>query len=120
MAATYPNIHYCFKGLNNMKRFNFDENDDQEDEVDDFDHEGEHMSQEEYKVLIEEQQILQQLQYELSQQELEQNLLAQAVAVCEKAITWRFQSLETQLRKIAKAFKMMKKLTAIPDGDEEK
>lgn len=94
-----------------MKRFNFgrygDEDYDDENE-DEF--EGSN-SDEKAENLAESQMLaLQMDQNILLEQEINQKVLTDTIGICKSSLFWRFRSLDSKLRLIAKTYKEIKKI----------
>lgn len=95
-----------------MRRFNYDDNEEYREDVDNFfdGDQGQGMSPEEYKALMEEELKLQQWQISLVYRDLNSRVLRTAIKMCERSFWWRFYSHDTRLRMIDKAYKKLKNL----------
>lgn len=102
-----------------MRRFDYDDDDDYREDVDNF-FDGEEqpdITPEEYRSLIEDEQVIQQLQIEMVSRELNDRLMFKAIKMLEKSFWWRFYSLDTRLKMIEKTFNKMKSISEDLDAD---
>jgi len=94
-----------------MRRFNFDEDDPDRDEIERFleSEEGQQfvMSPEQYKDLIEEELALYNVKYQHEQQKNNFKILLASINLLKKSFLWRFQSLDTKLNRIEKTYKKL-------------
>jgi hypothetical protein len=100
-----------------MKRFNYDENDDFQDDNyldneynDDDDDDVVYISQQEYEAM-QHHDAIDFMQIELVETDLNQRLLFKAIKMLEKSWFWQFRSEETKLKLISQAYSIMKNLT---------
>lgn len=97
-----------------MRRFNFDEDDPDRDEIERFleSEEGQQfvMSPEQYKDLIEEELALYNVKYQHEQQKNNFKILLASINLLKKSFLWRFQSLDTKLNRIEKTYKKLVEL----------
>jgi len=93
-----------------MRRFDYDDNDN--DDIDKFfnDPEESILTPEEYKKITEEDQAIQYAQIGMNYRELNRKLLSRSIAMCEKSFWWKFLSLEAQLGRIEEIYKKLRKL----------
>lgn len=96
-----------------MRRFDYDDNEENREDVDNFfgGEEAAYITPEDYKAIVQEEQAMQQLQLDLVHRELNDRLLYRVTKMLEKSFWWRFYSLETRLRMIEKAYRRMKRIT---------
>lgn len=102
-----------------MRRFNYDDNEEFRDDVDKFfrdDMDG--VTPEEYKILMEQESIMEEMQNKMANRDLNYRLLRASVRICEKTFWWRFYSIATRLKHIETAFKQLKKLEEEQDEEE--
>ncbi len=115
MATVKHYLRHCFE-VNKMKRFNYDENDDFQDEnfyeEENEDDDVVYISQQEYDA-IERQDALDLMQLELVELDLNQRLLFKTIKMLEKSWIWRFRKTNTKLKMISEAYAMMQQLTKI-------
>lgn len=97
-----------------MRRFNFDEDDPDRDEIERFleSEEGQQfvISPEQYKDLIEEELALYNVKYQHEQQKNNFKILLASINLLKKSFLWRFQSLDTKLNRIEKTYKKLVEL----------
>lgn len=94
-----------------MRRFNFDEDDPDRDEIERFleSEEGQQfvISPDQYKDLIEEELALYHVKYQHEQQKNNFKILLASINLLKKSFWWRFQSLDTKLNRIEKTYKKL-------------
>jgi len=94
-----------------MRRFNYDDNEHNNEDIDNFFNDSESlMTPEEYKKIAEEEQAIQNAQINIVHRELNRKILARAISMCEKSFWWKFLNLETQLERISETYKRLRKL----------
>lgn len=92
-----------------MKRFDFDEDDENEDDEDAFGEEmGKPMTPKEYRDILSEERALEQETVELEYLRIGNRLMREAVRACESSILWKFYSLQTRLDMISKAYNKLR------------
>jgi len=100
----------------NMRRFNFDDSDEGRRNVNDFlgdddEGEGSELTPEEYEQIVSQQAFLAQMQLESIHKDLSQRLLSRVIRTLEKSnLFWRFYSHDTQLKMIAKTYRVFENL----------
>jgi len=94
-----------------MRRFNFDEDDPDKEEIERFleSEEGQQfvISPEQYKDLIEEEFALYQTKVQYEQQKINFKILLVSINLLKKSFWWKFQSLNTKLNRIEKTYKSL-------------
>lgn len=94
-----------------MRRFNYEDNEEYRDDVDKFFNDDmDDMTPEEYKILMEQENVIQDMQMKVVHRDLNYRLLRAAVRVLEKSFWWKFCSLNTRLNSIDATFQRLKKL----------
>lgn len=91
-----------------MRRFDYDDNEDFQEEVDNF-FDGNQMDPD-HKKLMEEELALQQMQVGVAHRDLTQRLLFRITRMLEKSPTWETHDLDTKLKMIEQAYKRLRKL----------
>jgi len=94
-----------------MKRFDYDEN---EDDIPFYGSEDEEISQEEYAEMMRRQDAISLMQIELASLDLRQRLLFKIIKALEKSFWWRFKSTKTKLKEISLAYHTLKMVTDPP------
>jgi hypothetical protein len=103
-----------------MRRFNFDEEDPDNDEIDHFlDPEDAQfiITPEQYKDLIEEESALYAIKLRTAEQKINFKILLISINMLKKSFWWKFKTLNTKLNNIEKTYKTLSKLIQI---EEEK
>jgi hypothetical protein len=94
-----------------MRRFNYDDNEEYRDDVDKFfQNDMDDVTPEEYKMIMEQEGVFEDLQLQVVNRDLNNRLLRAAVRICEKSFWWRFYSLNTRLNQISIVYKHLKNL----------
>jgi hypothetical protein len=92
-----------------MKRFNYDENEDFQDDNPLFHETGdEDISPEEYAEMMERREAIELMQIELASLDLRQRLLFKTVKLLEKSFWWKFKSASNKLIEISKMYHRLK------------
>jgi hypothetical protein len=96
-----------------MRRFNYDENEDSREEVDNFfngdgDLNGNDFG--DFDDFIDDDEIMQELQYEILSREANNRLLKTTIRMCEKSFWWRFYSVDKKIEHIEKVYNKLRKL----------
>lgn len=91
-----------------MKRYDFDEDDDEEFES--YDDDNKPITPQEYKDLLEDEQAIQHQNIELTYQALNQKLIEKAYKICKNSFWFKFYTLDTQLEKISIVFNKLRDL----------
>jgi len=99
-----PRWNYDDDEQENVDRF-FGDMEDEEEEVEQY------ISEEEYEELVARASHAQEVQLELVEQEMNQRLLADAVALAKKSWRWYFMSHKSRLKEVARTFRFFQKLT---------
>lgn len=92
-----------------MKRYDFEEDDD-EDDFDSFEQDEQSITPQEYKDILEDEQAIQHENIELTYQALNQRLIDRAYKICKNSFWFKFYNLDTQLKKISMVFNKLKDL----------
>jgi uncharacterized protein YPO0396 len=85
-----------------MRRFNYDDNENFRDEVDKFF--GEDSDSSEYKEILEEEKMMQEIQMGFLHRDLNHRTLRAAIRACEKSFFWAFYSHNTRLKMISTTY----------------
>lgn len=94
-----------------MKRFDFEEDDEDGEEDEDIFGDGEKpMTPKEYRELLAEERALEQETVELEYLGLGNELMREAIRVCEKSFLWKFYGLQTRLNMISKAYTKLRNI----------
>lgn len=96
-----------------MRRFNYEDNDEYREDVDKFFSEEQaegDLSDEDYKIIMEEEKAMQQMQINFVNRDLNHRILRTAIRTCEKSIWWWFSKHATKLKMIQTAYKQFRKL----------
>lgn len=97
-----------------MRRFNYEDNEDYREDVDNFFGSGDEnigdLTPEDYKMMMESESFLEDVQVQIVYRDLNHRILRAAVKVCEKSFWWRFLSIDTRLKHIDATYKQLKKL----------
>ena len=110
-----------------MREFDYDGNEDFQNDIDNFWKDSDDDDEEdEYEDDMDDgeflgyskQEVLRAMELELVEREIDLKMLKLAIEMSEKSFWWRFYSLETRLRIIAKSYLIFKSLT-IPEKDDE-
>lgn len=106
-----------------MRRFNFDEDDPDKDEIERFleSEEGQQyvISPEQYKDLIEEELALYETKFKHFEQKNNFKMLLISINILKKSFWWRFQSLNTKLDRIEKTYLRLSSLIQFVDFEEK-
>jgi hypothetical protein len=103
-----------------MKRFD-DDNEEFGEDVDRFFERDEekYISEEEYEELVRQANELQNVQLELVELDINQRMLADCIAMCEKSWFWRFKPMKARLKEIGIAYRYFQKLTDAKGQNEK-
>ena len=97
-----------------MKRFDYDDEEFGEgvDRFFEMDEEGQqYISEEEYEALVQKASELQEAQLQLVELDINQRMLTDTIAMCQKSWFWKFKSMKNKLKEIGMAYKFFQKLT---------
>ena len=94
-----------------MKRFDYDEN---EDDIPFYGPEDEEMSQEDYTEMMRRQDAISLMQIDLASLDLRQRLLLKITKSLEKSFWWKFKNTKAKLKEISLAYHTLKLLTDPP------
>jgi Uma2 family endonuclease len=72
---------------------------------------------EEHVAYVDQDGLLEVMQMDLTQNELNQALLAQAISVAEKSFFWRFRSTSSKMKEIGEIYKKLMEMTQ-EEGEE--
>jgi len=87
-----------------MKRFDFEDNDDENDPFEDPNMKSNSHNE------IEDEHEFQRETIHLGHMELDQRLMSKAIKICEKSFFWKFYSIRTRLMMISKVYSKFKKI----------
>jgi hypothetical protein len=92
-----------------MRKFNYDDDDDDEfrEDIDKFFGEG---SANSYDDFIEEEFAIQEAKINLQHREINLKMMRTSVRICEKTFLWSFYSIPTRLKMISETYKKIRKL----------
>lgn len=96
-----------------MRRFNYDENEDNREEVDNFFNEDGDLNDNDFNDFDDfdiDDEIMQELHYEILNREANNRLLKTTLRLCEKSFWWRFYSVDQKIEYIEKVYAKLKKL----------
>jgi predicted metal-dependent hydrolase len=96
-----------------MRRFDYDNNDDEyREDVDKFFNEEDEDDNEHarYEELVEEELALQEAQLDVAFRELNHRTLRASIRICEKSFWWSFYSVKTRMKMINEAYSRLKKM----------
>lgn len=106
-----------------MRRFNFDEDDPDKDEIEKFLESDEAqqyiITPEQYKDLIEEELALYETRFRHSEQKNNFKILLISINLLKKSFWWRFLSLNTKLNHIEQTYKSLRSMMQIEDFEEK-
>jgi hypothetical protein len=89
-----------------MRNFDYDNNDEYRDEVDRFfDDDDDALSMEEYRAIVEQENIQNNINYKIVQNDLNHKKLLLAIRLLKSSFWWKFYSLNTRLYLIEKVYK---------------
>ena len=94
-----------FQG-DNMRRFDYDDNEEFRDDVDKFFDEN----SSNYDDFIAEEFALEQARIDIAHRDIDYKIMRTAVRFCEKTFMWSFYSLPTRLKMIADTYEKLRKL----------